>query len=72
MYITLMLIPWLYNNKLAQKKFIDKLYFIDRVTESFNRSVSSVERYESVAQAQNNFSDQEMKLIKQESRKKIQ
>ena len=30
MYITLSLIPIIYNSRLVRKKFIDKLYFIDK------------------------------------------
>jgi hypothetical protein len=64
MYITLMLIPWVYNTKLAQKKFIDKLYFIDRAKENnqnFNRTISNIERFESVAAHSNHFTEEETK-----------
>ena len=52
MYITLSLIPIIYNYKVAQKKFIDKLYFIDGAKEKnseLQRSSTYVERFHSVA-----------------------
>ena len=49
-YITLSLIPLIYNQKYAQSKFIDKLYvFNENERASRGEKASGVEKFESVA-----------------------
>ena len=49
LYIAFGIIPFLYNTKFAQNKFIDKLYFIDRANLGFKRMSSNVERLDQVS-----------------------
>ena len=51
-FLALAPISVLYNARLAQKKFADKLYFVDKVEdEGLRRSTSNVERFGSVGDA---------------------
>ena len=48
MFITLSVIPIVYNSKVARKLFVKKLYFIDRLKEKGDSS--TIERFDPVLQ----------------------
>ena len=49
LYIAFGLFPLFYNSLVAQNKFIDKLYFIDKANLGFKRSQSTVERFDPIS-----------------------
>ena len=67
MYILFAVVPWYYNKKLSSRKFIKKLYFIDKdeksASSSYSRSLSIVERFDPLNMRKKTYTKEEKERI---------